>query len=56
MPGPTVFAGVVEGVADIIVSVGGVDAGTLVIAGVVVAGLVYAANKLGVISISTVKK
>lgn len=52
----SVFAGVVQGFADIIVSVGSVDAGTLVIAGIVVAGLVYAANKLGVININVAKK
>lgn len=51
-----VFAGVTQGIADIVISLGGVDAGTLVIAGVVVAGLVIAANKLGVISINTSKK
>ena len=51
----SVFAGVVQGIADIITSLGGVDAGTLVIAGVVVAGLVIAANKLGVIKINTAK-
>lgn len=52
----SVFAGVVQGVADIVVAIGGVDAGTLVIAGVVVAGLVYTANRIGIITINTAKK
>jgi len=44
-----VFNGVVQGIADIITSVGAVDAGTLVIAGIVVAGLAYVGNRLGFI-------
>lgn len=52
----SVFAGVVQGFADIAISLGGVDAGTLVIAGVVVGGLVLIASKLGYISIAVPKK
>lgn len=50
-----VFDGIVDGLSTIVKSVAGVDAGTLVVAGIVIAGLIYAANRFGYIKIEAGK-
>lgn len=42
----SVFDGVVQGIAEIVKSIGGTDAGSLVIAAIVVAGLSYVALRI----------
>lgn len=47
----TVFEGIVQGLADIVKSIGGVDAGTIIVVALVIVAIVYAANKTGVINL-----